>query len=395
MRAPGEGTGSFALESALDELAWELGLDPLELRLRNHADRDPHRDLPWSSKRLTDCYRVASDAFGWSRRPPAIGAWREGPRRIGWGMASAAYPVYRMAAQAAVRLKADGRVEVRCGTQDLGTGTLTVLAQLGADIVGLLPGQVDVALGDTRLPAGPSSGGAMATASFTPAVEAAARQLRQKILSFAAADPASPLHGLDPAGLDLSGGAIRARTGNLSESLAQFASRLAPEGLEGFGETAPDAALPVSALSHGAVFAEVMVDPDLGEVRVRRLTAAYAAGRILNPLLARSQYLGGLVCGIGMALHEETMMDPRLGRIPGDNLSDYLVPVHADMPQFDIHLVKEPDPWLPGGVKGIGMIGAVGVAAAIANAVFHATGRRIYDLPIRLEQIIADRGCAK
>jgi xanthine dehydrogenase YagR molybdenum-binding subunit len=392
MRAPGEGTGSFALECALDELAWSLGLDPLELRLINYADRDPHLDRPWSSKRLLDCYRIAAEAFGWGDRPFAIGSQRDGPLRIGWGMATAAYPVYRAAAEAAVRLKPDGRIEVRCGTQDLGTGTLTVLAQLGANILSVPPSQIDVALGDTRLPEGPASGGAIATASFTPAVEAAARALREKLLNFAVADLASPLFGLEAKDLDLADGAIRHVGSNRNESLVSLALRCGPDGFEAMAAAAPDTDVAISAFSHGAIFAEVAVDPELGEVRVRRLTGAYAAGRILNPMLARSQYLGGLVCGIGMALHEETCMDPRLGRIPGDNLCDYLLPVHADMPRFDIHLVEESDPWLAGGVKGVGMIGAVGVAAAIANAVFHATGRRLYDLPIRLERVMKGAG---
>ena len=387
MRAPGEGTGSFALECALDELAWTLMLDPLELRRMNYAERDPHLDRPWSSKRLLECYRIAADAFGWSRRPFEIGGLRDGPLRTGWGMATAAYPVYRAAAEAAARLKPDGRIEIRCGTQDLGTGTLTVLAQLGANILDVPLSQTDVALGDTLLPQGPSSGGAIATASFTPAVETAAWTLRDKLLHFAVNDPSGPFFGLEANDLDVTDGAIRHVGGNRTESLVSLAQRCGPSGIEAMATSAPDADITTSAFSHGAVFAEVSVDPELGEVRVRRLTAAYAAGCILNPMLARSQYLGGLVCGIGMALHEETCMDSSLGRIPGDNLCDYLVPVHADMPRFDIHFVEEADPWLPGGIKGIGMIGAVGVAAAIANAVFHATGRRFYDLPIRLEHV--------
>jgi xanthine dehydrogenase YagR molybdenum-binding subunit len=389
MRAPGEGTGSFALETALDELAYELKIDPLELRRINYAERDPHLDRPWSSNRLLECYRVAAQSFGWKDRPAETGRLTDGPWRIGWGMATAAYPVYRAAAQAAVRLKCDGRIEVRCGTQDLGTGTLTVLAQLGAAILGVTAQQTDVALGDTLLPQGPASGGAIATASFTPAVEAAALALRDKLLDMVVADPASPLHGLDAKALEMADGAVRQIGGGRSESLASVASRSGSSGVEAIASASPDAGTAVSAFSHGAVFVEVAVDSELGEIRVRRLTAAYAAGRILNPLLARSQYLGGLVCGIGMALCEEAGMDLRLGRIPGDNLCDYLLPVHADMPRFDLHLVEEADPFLASGVKGIGMIGAVGTAAAIANAAFHATGARVRELPLRLEHMMA------
>jgi xanthine dehydrogenase YagR molybdenum-binding subunit len=360
MRAPGEGPGSFALESAIDELAHALGLDPLALRLRNHAAHDQHAELPWSSNQLDACYRVAADAFGWHVRPRQIASLCDGRYRIGWGMAAACYPVYRMASHAEVAIERDGRVVVRCGTQDLGTGTTTILAQLAAEVLGVPLGQVSVEIGDTLLPEGPYSGGAHVTASVTPAVEQAARLLRQRLIERAVADPAEPL------------AAIVARTGGLA--CTAYAS--------------PDPRPRVSSYAHGAIFVEVAVDPELGTLRVRRVCAAYACGRILNPLLARSQLVGGVIFGIGMALHEATVTDARLGRIVNPSLADYAIPVHADMPRFDIALVDDDDPHLDGGVKGIGMIGTVGVAAAIANAVFHATGRRIRDLPIRCEALL-------
>ncbi len=387
-RAPGEGPGSFALESALDELAHELGIDPLELRLRNYADRNQDMDLPWSSNGLRECYRAGAQSFGWDKRPREPGALREGRYRLGWGMASACYPVYRMASAAAVRIARDGSVQVRCGTQDMGSGTYTVLGQLAAAILGVPLGRVTVELGDTDLPEGPYSGGSMATASFTPAVEEAARGLRRRLIELAVGDAASPLHGLAADRVAIEDGYLKTETGNRSESLADLLARTAPDGLESAARAAPVQAPKFSSYGYGAVFAEVRVDPELGEVRVTRLTAAYAAGRILNPLLARSQFVGGLVWGIGMALHESTVMDENLGRIVNDNFADYLIPVHADMPRFDVHLVEEHDPHLAGGIKGIGMLGTVGTAGAIANAVFHATGRRIRDLPIRLEHCL-------
>jgi xanthine dehydrogenase YagR molybdenum-binding subunit len=389
MRVPGEGPGSFALESALDELAHELGLDPLALRLRNHAEHDQHTGLPWSSNQLRACYRAAADAFGWRARPAQIGSLRDGRHRLGWGMATACYPVYRMASHADVRvdptLGAARGVIVRCGTQDLGTGTATILAQLAAAALGVPPGEVTVEIGDTQLPEGPYSGGAHVTASVTPAVEQAAHRLRHRLIERAVADPASPLFGLAPDQLAIAGGTVTGA--GRSEPLAALVARTG--GLACTAHAAPDPEPRTSSYAHGAVFVEVAVDPELGEVRVRRICAAYACGRILNPLLARSQLVGGLVLGIGMALHEATVTDARSGRVVHTNLADYAIAGHADMPRFDVALVDDDDPHLPGGVKGVGMIGTVGVAAAIANAVFHATGRRIRDLPIRLESFLA------
>jgi xanthine dehydrogenase YagR molybdenum-binding subunit len=388
MRGPGEATGSFALESALDELAFELCIDPIELRVRNYAQHDQHTGLGWSSNSLRECYRVAAASFGWKKRPTPTGALRDGNWRLGWGMASACYPVYRMTSEASVRVERSGAVLVRCATQDIGTGTYTVLAQLAAAALGVPLDRVSVEIGDSTLPEGPYSGGSMATASFTPAVEEAARMLRRRLLALATTDPDSPLNEIAIDRLTIEAGRVKSRNGNQSETIAELVARTAPEGLEALARTAPEERPRHSSYGYGAVFAEVRVDSELGEVRVSRITAAYAAGRILNPMLARGQYIGGLVGGIGLALHEATIVDERLGRIVNGNLADYLIPVHADMPRFDIHLVDEDDPHLGGGIKGIGMLGIVGTAAAIANAAFHATGRRIRDLPIRLESFL-------
>jgi xanthine dehydrogenase YagR molybdenum-binding subunit len=308
---------------------------------------------------------------------------RSGRQLIGWGMAASGYPVYRMGSQARVRLEVSGRAFVQCCAQDMGCGTYTVLAQAAAEILGLPLQAVEVEIGDTALPEGPYSGAALATASFTPAVEEAARTLRTRLLQLAATSPS------DVRELTLRDGCVRTLDGRHHEPLARLLERTGnAAGLEATARVAAPDTEHYSSYGFGAVFAEVRVDAELGEVRVNRLTAAFAAGRILNPLLARSQYVGGLIAGIGLALHEQTSMDQHTGHIINDNLSDYLVPVHADMPQFDVHMIEEVDPHVASGVKGIGMLGAIGSASAITNAIHHATGRRIRDLPVRLEHLL-------
>lgn len=350
MRAPGEGPGLFALETALDELAGICGLDPIELRRRNFAASDPHSGLPWSSNGLRECWERAAASFGWRQRPREPGTLRDGDWLLGQGMATAAYPVQRLACEAEVADTGDGRFSVRCGVQDMGSGTFTVLADTAAAVLGVPASRIDVALGDTTLPEGPYSGGTVVTASLVPAVEAAARALLRRRADGERGEPGAPLVA---------------------------GARAEPPEQPGH-----------SACAFGAVFAEVRVHALTREVRVSRIHAAYAAGRIVSPLMAHGQYIGGLVGGIGMALHEATVTDPATGRIVNDNLGDYLLPTHADMPDFVVHMVDEHDPHLPGGVKGLGMLGTTGTAAAIANAVWHATGRRIRELPIRLEQLL-------
>jgi xanthine dehydrogenase YagR molybdenum-binding subunit len=387
MRAPGTAPGTFALESALDEAAIQLGIDPVELRVRNFADRDQDADVPWTSNSLLECYRIAAERFGWSRRP-AAGSARDGHQRIGWGMATTCYPARRQGSRARLHLAADGALLVQCGTQDMGSGTYTALGQMAAEALGLPISQVTVELGDTDLPEGPFSGGSQVTSSIAPAVEMATSAMIAKLCALAIEDQASPLAGLSVENLEFADGMIRIRNGNAGEHLEALIARRAPDGIvtEG-GAKAPDA-WPMTGMGFGAIFVEVGVDPDLGEVRVRRVTAAFAAGRIVNPLLAKSQYIGGLIGGIGMALHEKTATDRATGAIIGDNFADYLIPVHADMPSFDIVMVDEHDPHLPGGIKGIGMLGTGGIQAAIANAIFHATDKRIRHLPVRIEDLI-------
>jgi len=390
MRGPGEAPGSFALESALNELAEQLGIDPVDLRLKNIAPYDQETGLPWSSNGLAECLKRGAERFGWRERDPR--GWSEGRLRVGWGMATASYPARRQPCALRLRLAVDGTALVQCGTQDMGSGTYTALARFAAEGLGLAVERVAVELGDTLLPQGPISAGSQVTQSFAPAMTTAAARLRAQIADLLAADLTSPFGEVSVEELVFADGAVRRRGTNAVMPLVDLLRRHAPGGLEALGEAPGLPAEPtVTGMGFGAVFAEAAVDPLFGEVRVRRLTAAYAAGRILNPTLARSQYISGLVGGLGMALQEETTTDPRSGRVMGATLADYIIPVHADMPVFDILMIPEHDPHLPQGVKGIGMLGHVGTAAAIAEAVCQATGTRVRRLPIRVEDVVATR----
>ncbi len=382
MRAPGSAPGSFALESAMDEAARALNLDPLDLRRRNVSLQDEENGRPWTSDGLLDCYQVGAERFGWWQRP-AGGTAREGRWRIGSGMAATYYPQHWQASHVTLTLERDASLRVECGTQDMGSGTPTVLGQMAASEVGIPMTHVSVVIGDTQLPQGPISAGSQVTLSIAPAVKAAATQLKEILSRLASDDPDSPLAGVPLEDIVVERQSVLHAQGNASESIAELFARNGLSRLQAEGASpAPEAAL--SAMGRGAVFVEVGVDPELGEVRVRRVCGAFAAGRIVNLLLAKGQYVGGLIGGIGMALHEETVTDRHSGRILGDNFADYLIPVHADMPQFDILFVHEDDPYLPGGIKGVGMLGTAGVQAAIANAIYDAISVRVRRLPIRL-----------
>jgi xanthine dehydrogenase YagR molybdenum-binding subunit len=389
MRAPGTAPGTFALESAMDEAAERLGLDPLDLRVKNFADHDQETGRPWSSNSLLSCYRVGAERFGWADRHAKTK--RDGRWTIGFGMATTLYPAIRQACRARVRLTPDASLVVQCGTQDMGSGTYTALGQIAAEVLGILTTKITVELGDTWLPDGPFSGGSQVTASIFPAVEAATSKLRARLASIAAADSTAALGGKAGDDLDFEGELIRSRSSNAAEKLRDVLARGAPDGLVAEGESAATdhPRLAATGMGYGAVFVEIGVDTELGEIRVRHVCGAFAAGRILNPLLARSQYIGGLIGGIGMALHEQTITDRATGCILGKSLSDYLIPVHADMPTFDIAMIEEDDPHLPGSVKGIGMLGTAGIQAAIANAVHDAIGKRVRHLPIRIEDCLA------
>jgi xanthine dehydrogenase YagR molybdenum-binding subunit len=409
-RGPGFSSGSFALESAIDEMAARVGLDPLQFRLLNYAEHDEHEKLPWSSKSLRQCYARGAEQFGWDKRPPAPGARREGARLLGYGMASAAYPAHFQAAAARAVIGADGYVLVQCGTQDIGTGTYTVMAQLAAEVLGLPPERVRFELGDTRLPQGPASTGSSTAASVGSAVLLVARALRGKLVAMAVADAGSPLYGLAPERIGATDGRLHAIDApSRGETIAALLGRSGQRQVEANVTAGPGAeqgqdkppqpgqqSQADEKKAHhsynifGAHFCEVQVDALLGEVRVTRMVGAFAGGRVLNARTAQSQLMGGMVWGIGMALTEQSRIDNHHGCYTTASLSDYLVPVHADVPAVDVLIVEEDDRYVnPVGAKGLGEIGLVGAAAAIANAVYHATGIRVRDLPITPEKLIA------
>ncbi|GAB2902339.1 xanthine dehydrogenase family protein molybdopterin-binding subunit [Paraburkholderia jirisanensis] len=392
MRAPGETTGSFALESAMDELAVELKMDPLQLRLKNYAEADPQENKPWSSKALRECYRVGAERFGWSRRTPAPRSMRAGNTLIGLGMATATYPANRSEAAALARILPDGTAMVASGTQDIGTGTYTVMTQVAADALGFAPQNIRFALGDSTLPPAPGSGGSRSAASVSPAVREAATQVRDKLIALALADRASPLYGTPVADVTVQDGWVTSRKEpSRRDPAAAVLARAGGQPIEAVATVkSGDELKRYSFHSFGAVFAEVHVDADFNTVRVAKLTAVYGVGRLLNQKTARSQLMGGLVWGIGAALEEESQLDPRYGRFTNMNLAEYHVPVNADVNALDVVVLDEVDPYISSlGVKGIGEIGITGVPAAIANAVYHATGVRVRDLPITLDKVMA------
>jgi xanthine dehydrogenase YagR molybdenum-binding subunit len=390
MRAPGAATGVYALECAMDELAVALKLDPLELRLRCYSDRDQNNDTPYTSKQLKECYRQGAEAFGWSKRNPAPRSMRDGTELVGWGMATGIWEALQMPTATRIVLTANGHAEVSCATSDIGTGTYTIMAQVAADMLGLPIDNVTVKLGDSSLPQAQVEGGSWTAASVAHAIAATADEIRRELLGLAQKMPGLPMAGLKPDDVVLADGMIAARkAANRSVSLADAmrhggVDRVEREKLAEFAEDTRHA-----RNTHSAIFAEVKVDEQLGIVRVTRVVDAVAAGRILNTKTAASQIMGSVVWGIGMALHEETLIDHTFGRVMNANIAEYHVPVNADVHDIKVIFVEEPDSTVnPLGIKGVGEIGIVGVAAAVANAIYHATGKRVRDLPITLNKII-------
>jgi xanthine dehydrogenase YagR molybdenum-binding subunit len=390
MRAPGAATGVHGLECAMDELAVALKLDPLELRLRCYSDRDQHDDIPYTSKKLRECYRQGAEAFGWHTRNPQPRSMRDGTELVGWGMASGVWEALQMPTAARIVLTANGHAEVACSFSDIGTGTYTIAAQVAADALGLPLDNITVKLGDSTLPQAPVEGGSWGAASVAHAIAKTAGEVRDELLRAARTMPNSPLAHAKPEGVALvDGKLVDAKDHGRGVSIADVMrharlGRITRESKNSFKNDNAHA-----RNTHSAVFAEVKVDEELGVIRVTRVVSAIAAGRILNTKTGRSQILGGVVWGIGMALHEETLIDHAFGRIMNADLAGYHVPVHADVHDIDVIFVEEPDEVInPMGIKGIGEIGIVGVSAAIANAVFHATGKRVRDLPITLDKVM-------
>lgn len=390
MRAPGETPGTFALESAIDELAHELGLDPIELRARNEPDKDPTKNVPFSMRNITEAYRVGAEKFGWSKRNQVPRSTREGRHLIGHGVATAYYPAYQFPAAARVEIHADGTALAQSAMHEMGMGSATAQAQNLADELGLPFDRVRFEYGDSRYPEAPVAGGSNSTISVGAAVKAACDEAKKRIHGLAGEDEASPLKGTRFDEVEFrDGGLYRKDDPAMGETFAAILGRFELDKIEAEGEAAPSRdAEKYSMGSYGALFCEVRVDEETGEARVSRFLGVYDCGRIINPKTASSQWRGGITMGIGTALTEEALYDVRKGRIINPSLAEYHVPVNLDVPRIEIHFLDIPDPLTPMGAHGIGEIGITGVAAAVANAVFNATGRRIRDLPITPDKLL-------
>jgi len=393
MRAPGEASGSVALESAIDEMAQAVSMDPLEFRLRNYAEVEPVSGKPFSSKALRECYAQGAARFGWAGRPMAPRQMRdENGLLAGWGLGTATFPAIMFQGQARAVLRCDGTGLVELGSEDMGQGAWTALAQIAADSLALDLEQLEFRAGSSDLPDAGVAGGSAHTATAGMAIHGAGADVIARLAELAMADQHSLLFGAGNAGVLARGGRLFRRDDeSRSESYADILNRAGMTEIEGRGTGAADPAMQntYAMHAHGAVFAEVKVDPELGQIRVMRLVGAFAAGTIINPRLVRSQYYGGMIWGISFALHEQALLDRRSGRVMNANLAEYHVPVNADVPSLEAILVEESDPHVNAlGIKGVGEIGITGTAGAIANAVWHATGTRVRRFPITLEQLI-------
>jgi xanthine dehydrogenase YagR molybdenum-binding subunit len=389
MRAPSAAPSVYALESAMDELAVELKVDPVALRISCYSDRDQHTGHPYSSKALRECYQQGATAFGWERRSAEPRSMRDGTELIGWGMASGVWDAWQVPIAVRIVLTANGHAEVSCATSDIGTGTYTIMAQVAADTLGLPLESITIRLGDSTLPQSPVEGGSWIAASVSNGIANTASFIRDDLLRLAKKMPNSPLANAAPDDVMLVDGMIASRRdASNSVSIADAMRHGAVDRIDLEKTVTFEHDGSRAHNTHSAVFAEVKVDEQLGVIRVTRVVSAIAAGRILNLKTASSQIMGGVVWGIGMALHEQTLIDHRFGRIMNADFAEYHVPVNADVHDINVIFVDERDDHVnPMGIKGLGEIGIVGVAAAIANAVYHATGKRVRDLPITLDKL--------
>jgi len=410
MRAPGEAEGSFALESAIDELSYALGIDPIELRVRNHAHAHPDSGLPWSSNALLECYRQGAERFGWSARLPEARSTRQAGQLVGYGMARGALFAYQPPCKAIATIRRDGTALIRSGATDIGPGPYTVMTMIAADCLGVPIERVRFGFGDSAMPRAPQAGGSGLTGALGNAVHTTCVSLVRAVVNLVNNDDESPLEGCRLDGITVRDGGLQI-TGDPArfETYADILMRHGLDELTIEGESAPPGETssistivnggrfipytppPTRACAHAggyaAHFVEVHVDPDLGTIRVARVVSAIDGGRILNPKTARSQIIGGIAMGIGMALLEETVSD-RTGRLTTTSLAEYVIPVNADVRDVDVLFVGDPDPMTPLGTKGVGELAIAGMAAAIANAVYHATGTRIRSLPISIEKML-------
>lgn len=417
MRGPGAVPGLFALESAMNELAVKLNMDPVELRLKNDADRDEGRNLPFSSRHLKECYTTGAEKIGWKNRTPAVGSMRRNGKIIGMGVGGASWAAARIPCTSTVELCPNGRVCVRCATQDIGTGTYTLFAQVAHAKTGVPLDRIDVFLGDTNLPDGPTSGGSMVTSAMLPAATSAANSAVERLLNVATMTSGSPFHGMKPADLMVAGGRVHAKNQETAKvkgvafssddlptahppaagvAFEELISLAGISGIVGSGRTAPSFEDPkarqYSLHSFGCHFAEVEWEPDIARIRVSRIVSIFDCGRIINKGAGGNQILGAAIMGVGMSLFEETIHDPRTGQPINNNFADYIVPTCADAPEQEVIFLDYPDYIVNEyGARGIGEIGMAGVAPAIADAVYHATGVRVRELPIRIEDLLRSK----
>ncbi|HUX27325.1 MAG TPA: xanthine dehydrogenase family protein molybdopterin-binding subunit [Terracidiphilus sp.] len=413
MRGPGAVPGLFALESAMDELAIKLKMDPLELRIKNDSEHDEGTNRPFSSRHLKECYTTGAEKIGWKNRTPEVGSMRRDGKIIGWGLAGASWVAARIPCQATVELCPNGRVRVRCATQDIGTGTYTIFAQIVHEKTGVPLDRIDVILGDSSLPAGPTSGGSMATSAIMPATASAANVAVSRLMHIAALTPGSPFHGAHPESLTMARGRIHVKGegqpqlvgaalhsgGDLMANGVPFEEVINLARLSGIiasGQTHPSFEDPkakaYSLHSFGAHFAEVEWEPEIARLRVSRIFSIFDCGRIINKKAGANQILGAAVMGVGMTMLEETRYEPRSGQPINGSFADYLVATCADLPDLDVTFLDYPDYIVNEyGARGIGEIGMAGVAPAITAAVYHATGVRVRDLPVRIENLLQSK----